>query len=556
MSEYYKEQHPLLCEDISEEEHYSPRYPRRLRSSTYRGRTRNNLKGAASIITRWPDHWSSFVAYWWIGLGMISLMTFVVYNSLFAFSMLPTANLKPASLIIANKNARILPKTSCPDVFMHIFAKPTEEVDFGQYMPYIEALSDKYPNVKYHLMVVVNDTTNLGWLSAEENNEIALNSLWNKNPKKEPIYSNIAIEYITLSAYMENSPLRKYWRSLPHQLIEFLSRAISIWDKGGIAFDPIILTPKSQHTIYTEKIQKLLDKYAEVDKTVSDFKLMNKPSRPSKKGRKLNNIRDIINALENEDDSMNAFSQETLTEAENIKAPIVTKSDRHLFTATENKVNNVSDKNTEPFNKIQIHPQINAYSSDSDTRMSSHRMVNNSTETAVTLDVSQNTTKLSLLPLFLEFLFHNKLNVKTSPTEATTTNRTRKSVIQVPKSEEVETSLSTSSLERIDKRITDTYQPVIISAAGIYNKSENPKLAIDPPNQESDAVIEKNRLTIDLKGNIIATDTACHAFLGTIFSNAIHHSQEESVTDFIIAELTIFCKGLLSSCMGIDLILL
>ncbi|PZC86431.1 hypothetical protein B5X24_HaOG209150 [Helicoverpa armigera] len=348
MSEYYKEQHPLLCEDISEEEHYSPRYPRRLRSSTYRGRARNNLKGAASIITRWPDHWSSFVAYWWIGLGMISLMTFVVYNSLFAFSMLPTANLKPASLIIANKNARILPKTSCPDVFMHIFAKPTEEVDFGQYMPYIEALSDKYPNVKYHLMVVVNDTTNLGWLSAEENNEIALNSLWNKNPKKEPIYSNIAIEYITLSAYMENSPLRKYWRSLPHQLIEFLSRAISIWDKGGIAFDPIILTPKSQHTIYTEKIQKLLDKYAEVDKT----------------------------------------------------------------------------------------------------------------------------------------------------------------------------------------------------------------LAIDPPNQESDAVIEKNRLTIDLKGNIIATDTACHAFLGTIFSNAIHHSQEESVTDFIIAELTIFCKGLLSSCMGIDLILL
>ncbi|KAJ8730087.1 hypothetical protein PYW07_017125 [Mythimna separata] len=548
MSEYYKEQHPLLCEEVSEDDHFSPRYHRRLRSSTNRGRVRSNLKGAASILTRWPDHWSSFLAYWWVGIGMISLTTFIIYNTMFAFAILPTANLKPTSLILTNNNGILLPRT-LPDVFMHVFVKQYDDIDFNEYMPYIKEISNKYDNIKYHLIIVANDT-NLGWLSAEENNEIALNSLWNKDPKKEPSQSNIAIEYVSLSAYMENSPLRKYWQTLPCHLMEFLARAVSIWDKGGIAFDPIILTPRSQHTIYKEKIHKLLNKYAGI-KTGNAFKIK-KPNKTGKKERKLNNIRDIINALETEDESANAFSQQTLTEAENVLSPIVTRTRRSLTTTTD--IKKEVDKNTDSLN---IHSLTNS-SNEGNTKeeKGDNFGVNNSTESAIALDASRNITKLSLLPLFLDFIFHNKLKVKQSSTEATA-NRTRRRVVEVSKSEDIKDIITvpTHALDSIERKIPD-YKPVIISAVGIYNKSEYNKSLTVNPSEDTDNISEKNRLTIDLRGNIIATDTACHAFLGTIFSNAVHHSAEESVTDFIIAELTIFCKGLLSSCMGIDLILL
>ncbi|CAH0579279.1 unnamed protein product [Chrysodeixis includens] len=549
MSEYYREQHPLLCEEVSEEEHYSPRYHRQLRPTTYRGRARNNLKGAASIITRWPDHWFSFLVYLWIGLGMISLTTFIVYNSLFAFSMLPSAKMKPTGIIISDAKDKTSQKlSSLPDVYMHIFTRQNEEVDFNQHIPNIEAISNKYPNFKYHVIVVVNDT-NLDWLSPEENNKLALNSLWSKELKKEVTTKpNIAVEYITLSAYMDNSPLKKYWKTLPHQLIEFLTRAISIWDKGGITFNPNILAPKPQHTLYNEKLHKLLSKYASSNKVFSDYKIINKMNKTPKKERRLNNIQDIINALENEDNPVNVLSQQTLTEAENIKSPVYTRNERHIFSVTETP----AKITTEPLKHIQHHSRINSYLN-KDPILS---LLNSDTETTSPLDNSRNATKLSLLPLFLEFLFHNKLSVNPNPTETPIVNRTRRHVIEIPKADDTSNSLTTHPLDIPAKRVVDSYKPVIVSAAGIYNKTDNTKHITEKSSKETDDSLEKNRLTIDLKGNIIATDTPCHAFLGTVFSNAVHHSQEESVTDFIIAELTIFCKGLLSSCTGIDLILL
>lgn len=481
---------------------------------------------------------------------MISLMTFIIYNSLFAFAMLPTAKQKPTSLIVTNTNDKSSTKT-LTDVFMHMFVKQHEDIDFNKYMPHIKEISNKYDNIKYNLIVIVNDTTSLGgWLSAEENNEIAMNSLW-KDPKIEAPKSNIGIQYTTLSVYMENSPLKKYWKTLPQHLIEFLARSVSIWDKGGIAFDPDILTPRTENTIYKEKLHILLKKCA--DKSDSEIKT-NKPLKMTKTERKLNNIRDIINALEHGNEDVNAFSQQTLAEAENIKTSILSRNQRHLATATEAPLKKEFEKNTEPYVYTQSHLRVNS-SSDGNTKETRDRFeVNNTTDSVFAIDTNQNITKFSLLPLFLEFIFHNKLQEKQSPTEADNTNRTRRRVIEVPSTEDVKSSLSTHSLDEVEKKVADAYKPVIISAAGIYNKSEHSESLTENPSKNER--LEKNRLTIDLRGKIIATDTACHAFLGTIFSNAVHHSEEESVTDFIIAELTIFCKGLLSSCMGIDLILL
>ncbi|CAH0701194.1 unnamed protein product [Spodoptera exigua] len=255
--------------------------------------------------------------------------------------------------------------------------------------------------------------------------------------------------------------------------------------------------------------------------------------------------------------SVNAFSEQTLTEAESIKSPVVTRNDHYLNSPINRAVRNTSDKANKALNVIEIRSHKNSFHNDGDLKERKHRVeMNNGTGSTEPIPkTSQNITKLSLLPLFLEFIFHNKVNVKPSSTETTTLNRTRKSVIEIPKSTDTKSAISTYSLDNMGKNVEDTYKPIIVSAAEIYNKSDIMSFKGSPSNN-LDGVLEKSRLTIDLKGNIIATDIPCHAFLGTIFSNAAHHSQEESVTDFIIAELTVFCKGLLSSCMGIDLILL
>ncbi|XP_063380657.1 uncharacterized protein LOC134667254 isoform X2 [Cydia fagiglandana] len=79
-----------------------------------------------------------------------------------------------------------------------------------------------------------------------------------------------------------------------------------------------------------------------------------------------------------------------------------------------------------------------------------------------------------------------------------------------------------------------------------------------PSNSEDNAPrsIDVENLTIDLKGNILATKSSCHAFLGSVFSNAKHRIEEDSLKEFIITELSLFCNGLLSTCKGIDVILL
>lgn len=482
---------------------------------------------------------------------MISLTTFIIYNSLFAFSMLPSANMKPASLIVVRENEKTAVKStpSLPDVYMHIFASQNDDLDLNQYMPYVEIIANTFSEFKFHFIVLINDTS-VGWMSAEENNELALNMLWTKEKHafdKESRHNNINIEHVTLSSYMDNSPLKKYWRTLPYQLVEFVARTISIWDKGGVAINPDILTLKFQHSLYINKLQKILNKYAHTDKVISDPKFANKINKDAKKYRKLNNIRDIIEALEMEDISANAFSQQTLSEAENKDIQVVRHA-RQVTTVTESL-----DKNSsvpKPVSLNTINTEIKPYNigSPNDTQ---YNAIVNSTESSNTLKYNHTSTKMSLLPLFLEFLFHNKADITSKPAEVTT-NRERKSAILPPTRKE-NTSLS-NNIRQVDKESKIMYKPLIVSAAGIYNKSKND--VIDNVSNEKDDSYEANRLIIDLKGNIIATDTPCHAFLGTIFSNVIHHSDEETVTDFIIAELTIFCKGLLSSCMGIDLILL
>lgn len=525
-----------------------------------------------------PDHWSSSLKYWWTGIGMISITIFIIYNIIFAFALIPPENLQANRVRTSSKKIEHnFKRTSfLPEVFMHILVNTNEEVDLNKYLPYIESISNEHFEFKYNLIIVLNDMlTEANSLSAEETNEIAFNSLWAKKEQIEKnqkmIKNNINIEYVMLSKYVHESPIRKHWRELPRHYIEFLIRAVSIWEKGGIALNPIVLTPQSPHVIYKEKLLNILKRYGKCN-THRLHEVKPKKNQQQKqihhkekKKIKVNNIRDIIENLERDDGSSNS-SQANLTEVETKMDPVIVQ--RQLLSVT--KQLNTTETNKEQLNDILIHPNFYSYVKDNETNSFDVKEQSKSEFKEIMKDKSvydidlisdkldSNKTSLSLLPLFLDFLFHDKSKTinhlpKNNAEDEIKHNitRQRKSVIPV----ENKNYISFGFPNKSESKITDKYDPIIISAKNIIADEQrkiNETNNISNRNDMHDHV----ELTLDLEGNIMATETPCHAFLGTVFSNVIHHTEEETLKDFIITELSIFCKGLLSSCKGIDVILL
>lgn len=485
---------------------------------------------------------------------MIALITIIVYNSVVVFSMLPPGPYKETRLPVANIKSPVLEDTQPPsNVYMHLFVDNNQEVDLNNFMPYIDIIANKYSDFKYHLIVVLNDTVSeISNFSAEENNEIALNLLWAKNSVHHPQKDNIIIEHITLSKYMNNSPLRQHWKKLPKKFTEFLARAVSIWDKGGIAFNPVILTPRSPHAVYIEKIQNILKNYHHASKNnVIDRKVITKPHYVGIK-KKVNNIRDIIDALEHDEEDAYNLPLEITTDIEN----------KHNARETNNH-NPAHSSIYSPTNEADNYPNINPKFSNilknkslvdvkiSDTQESMVMAESSINNVSAQYHDNNNTSEFGLFPKFLELLFRNTANVAVSANkmqeEQMTATRKRKHATY--DDFKINKSNLEQSFEHIDRKLTEKLKPLIISAKTIHDSDKIIEVNKDMKQDQN------NQLTIDLKGNIVSSGIPCHAFLGTMFGNAIHHTQE-SLTDFIITELSIFCKGALSSCKGIDVILL
>lgn len=500
---------------------------------------------------------------------MIALTVFIVYNSVIAFALLPPSHLKPTRVRPVNKVQLSSGTSSLSDVFMHIIVNPNNEIDLNTYLPSIEQISNKYVDFKYNLVLLRNDTSSASTsLSAEENNEIAFNSLWHSehNRQKEKKSSNIHVQYVVLSQYMDKSPLRKYWRHLPDHFIPFLVRAVSIWDKGGIAINPDILTLKLPNVIYLEKLHNILQNYGKPRESKSNTDIIKNLFDKSidKNKKKVNNIQDIIEELEHEDDSSLNSSKDGLMEAEN-RDSLVKSSGRNLLSTSKDDF----ASKIELSNFTMAHINKRYIKNENNTEFQENKQLpNNGLKTRGTLaspfvdifdfkETLKNKTKLSLLPLFLEFLFHDKtkLNLpQIKPNELAVTNATtrqRKSVLPFEILKRNSSAVSANYSNKNDSTINNKYQPMIIAAKSIEFEANT----INKTNDIS-TKYEKGQLTIDLKGNIIATETPCHAFIGTIFSNVVHHTADETLKDFIIAELSYFCKGLLSSCRGLDVILL
>ncbi|XP_063362033.1 uncharacterized protein LOC134650995 isoform X1 [Cydia amplana] len=518
-----REHRPLLREDISDEEVQQEfRLPRR--HMGYRGKARNTVKGAAAVIKNWPDYWSSSVTYWWIGIGMFALMTFILYSSVVTYSLLPTTGSVPIPHYATER------KNTLPKVFMHVIVNNEKEVNLNKYLPYVEIIANKYLQYQFNLIYVINDTltTEEAMHQAQINNEDAMNSLWTEHnvfetdrvPSK--IKSNIIIQHASLSNYLDGSPIQQYWKQLPNYLIGFFLRAVSIWDKGGIAFNPIILTPRSPDAIYIEKLYSLLSTYKErkkvnvttnINSKIKDKeipKALKKHKRKYKK--KVNNIRDIIDASET-DIPVHQNQTEVLTEAE----------DRQDLINLEMAPSNV---------KTVV--LSNSYSSNLTSKS-----VLDDNQTIINDLIDNNQLKMSnyILPHFLDFLFHDSSNRTTQ--ESADLSSMKRSTRTIS-TEETQGNVKTGNV----------IQPMIISAPTQFEKR--------PPNTEDNAPrsIDVENLTIDLKGNILATKSSCHAFLGSVFSDAKHRTEKDSLKEFIITELSLFCNGLLSTCKGIDVILL
>lgn len=425
--------------------------------------------------------------------------------------------IKPLESVIKHyKNTDFF--TTTADVFMHVFINDREEIELHKYLPYIEKISNEYKNFKYHFIIVSNDTVDSSNLSDELNNDLAFNKLWSKKESFNnimPMNSNIEVEHIELSRYLNNSPLQKHWKSLPKQFIPFLVRAISIWEKGGIAVNPVVFTPQSPNSIYIDKVKKILQGFkksnVESEKTMKNLEKAN-IEKGVKKKSKANNIREIIDELERNEN-------------------VTTYSNQDILEVAESKID---------MNVAKNHARVNQ--DDSHGKGIEHKVyhkrmiVKNENYSQPTEDSSK------LLPLFLNYLFHNISDRSNSSTETNTTPRIRKSPVAKEMAKE----------EKLQKDFEDI-KPMIVSAQGLIDNNDSMNEIVLSVKDSSEDLFE---LTMDLKGNVIATETPCHAFVGDIFTNAIHHDGTETLTDFIIKELSIFCKGLLASCVGIDVILI
>lgn len=525
------------------------------------------------FILCFSDHWSATLTYWWIGLSMIAVTIFVIYNGVIAFALLPPNNLRPTRPRIINKIEST--PSSLADVFMHVFVNSNDEIDLNKYLPYIEVISEKHHNYNYNLIIVTNDTSSItNSLSAEINNEIAFNSLWNKehiyeNPKTNK--RNIKIRYTSLSKYLDESPLKNGWKVLPFHFIEFLVRAISVWDKGGIAVNPVILTPKCPHVIYAEKFKAILQKYEKVDDIKSSEPKIKIPIikyKPKFK-KKVNNIRDIIDILEHEDVADNSnFTDDNLSEAEDRENIVVAKNERTLrsigskvkndfvetvrYPVTHSKLESLPKNNDiEQSEERQFYERNNKHH---DLENTKHFNENRNVLQLQPIDVND-PSRFSLLPLFFQFLFHDRTKFQKIHTPQENVTRHRKSILPMEHLKQNTTAAenTTNLTNKIETKDISNYKPMIISAKGVVSEDRTKTEINEISNEYDDNNYE---LTIDLAGNIIATKTPCHAFIGTLLSDVVHRSTEETVKDFVITELSYFCKGLLSSCKGIDVILL
>lgn len=476
-------------------------------------------------------------------------------------SVYPQANSMPTKLQIST-TPDTLQEPILGHIYMHVVANYNTSVDFMEYLPIIEVITNNYTAFCYHFIVVLNDTIYKNEeLSAEQNNENALNLVLNEditNTKQVRKVDNIIIEHVSLTKIMDDSPARKYWRLLSQSFVEFLIRATSIWEKGGIAFNPLVL--KTQWSVlYVEKLKSILDKFQITSKGENIYKTTKLPKRvyTHKFNKRVNNIRDIINMLENENDSVHS-SEDSLVQMENKNTISTLSGNRKLLTFIEINTTNenfsIKQEQNSPIveqNKTTKHRVKNN---------NAKKIVENKSENKEVKDIARNSntsSSNSLLPSFLDFLFHRypakpdigillAKNTK-KPTSDLLTNKYESSTKLG-----ITNTLFQLNLDTKTKPESETFHPIVVPVKELGSQSNQLKVINISPTIYNDS----NRITIDIKGNIIATETKCHAFLGTIFNYAVHEKREEKLTDFIILQLSIFCNGVLSSCKGINLILL
>lgn len=463
---------------------------------------------------------------------MLTFMVFLIYNSFLAIAVLP----KPYSPLKINSSSNTTENKSNENpstlnIYMHVFVANYEEFNSNDYIPYIQTIAKKYINFKYVFFIVVNDSTedtSSDNISDQQINELALNSLWTDNEiiSEKKLYENLIIKHISLTEYMDSSPLRKYWRLLPYQFIGFFARCIAVWDKGGVAINPLILTPKSPNSIYLEKLHSILENFQSKHKFISDKK--RKMSKKSKK--KLNNIRDIIIDLEKDENSNEDIFTDSLAVAENIPTATATSF------KTKRNANSISFDQHNPQQLIEKQKDEVWHENNSDKEI-----IKKSGKSIIPMTAINDTkaggvaAAQKTLPKFFEFLF--QLNSK----NLTSTSQNLKNFTRDFKLSD-------------NPHLNDSLKNVIRSNIDPAGNESSVKIKTKSTN-ETFSGNESTKLIIDSKGNLIVTEIACHAFIGTVLGNILHSTDYESLTDFITNELSLFCKGNISTCNNVEVIL-
>lgn len=440
---------------------------------------------------------------------MVLLTVLVIYNVALTVALLPdhSGNYKHGKFAPKLNDAMKL-----PEVFMHVFVEPDEEINVNKFLPSIREITDEHLEFEYTLIFLVNDTTveNTPFNGDELNNNMVLDDIFNTKQftyKHITKIHNINVMQISLRDYLDSSSLKKRWRNIQPDFIPFFVRAISIWDRKGVAFNPVIIN--ADNLAYIEKLHSILQSFGKSDKHISRDTTQKSKSIAKKN---LNNIRDIIEAIENGNDLNDHHIQDNLTEAETDDIEVAKAYHRNLLSIVERN-------------------------SDSSADSKSH-LENNT--------INDILHKLNMLPLFLDLIRNKKHPKLDNKKNEDILIRQRKS----PNSMLNKTALYSTGTKKVETR-----QPMIIATKLTGNKHADKVIELEegyfPDNWD-----KHDRLTIDIKGNIIAAEVSCHAFIATLFDEIFDKPAEENITDFLIRELSQFCKGVLSRCRGVDVILL
>ncbi|CAH0723386.1 unnamed protein product, partial [Brenthis ino] len=213
----------------------------------------------------WCKRWPEFISTCWMTIMLLAISILVIY----ALAMRPQ---HPVVIVKCNDTK------PASGVFYHSILSQ-DYVPFTFYSQYLSFMAREYPLLRFQVYFLIDDRQPKLINRLIPHIAGSFNTVFKQNNKREirdfqKRFQNININVTYLSKYMEMTPLRFKWKTIPRRYLTFYARIYEIWQNGGVGFD--LVTVNNQFNINQDldyKIDAILkehskgiepDKYANV----------------------------------------------------------------------------------------------------------------------------------------------------------------------------------------------------------------------------------------------------------------------------------------------------